>query len=69
MLGKEIVAEFHTNYDLLNPLVAANIDYKTPEPGEVIYKLCMIAKERNIDYMPSQDSQSLLISYCNLKGI
>lgn len=45
------------------------MDYKTPEPGEVVYKLCMIAKERNIDYTPSQDSQALLLNYCNMKGI
>lgn len=53
MLDKAIVAEAHTNYDIINPLVAANVDYKTPEPGEVILKLCMIAKERNINYTPT----------------
>ena len=57
VLDKEAVAEFHTNKDLLNKLVADNIDYVTPEPGAVIFKLCQIAKERNIDYTPTQDSQ------------
>jgi hypothetical protein len=49
--------------------VASNIDFKNPEQGEVIYKLCMIAKERNIDYTPTQDSQAQLLGYCTRKGL
>jgi hypothetical protein len=63
-----MVKEFHTNYDLLNPVVAQNVDYKTPESGAVIFKLCEIAKARNIDYTPSMESQHLLLDYCDRSG-
>lgn len=43
----------HVNYELLNPVVAANIDYKSIEQGQVIYRLETLAKERNIFYLPS----------------
>lgn len=57
------------NYDLINPLVAQNIDFKTPEPGEVILKLVLLAKERNIAYTPTIDSQQQLLAFCNRKGL
>lgn len=63
-----MVKEFHTNYDLLNPVVAQNVDYKTPEQGAVVFKLCEIAKMRNIDYTPSMESQHLLLDYCDRNG-
>ena len=69
VLDKEAVAEFHTNKDLINRVVAENIDYVTPEAGAVIYKLCLIAKERNIDYTPTQDSQLVLFAYCDFRGL
>jgi hypothetical protein len=69
VLSKEVVQEMHTNKDLINRLVADNIDYVTPEPGAVIYKLCLIAKERNIDYTPTQDSQMVLFAYCDNRGL
>jgi hypothetical protein len=40
LLEPEFVKECDTNYDLLNPVVAKNIDFKNPEEGEVILKLC-----------------------------
>jgi hypothetical protein len=43
VLDDKFVKESMTNYDLINPVVAANIDFKTPEQGEVIYKLCILA--------------------------
>lgn len=52
-LEDAFVKECHVNYDLLNPLVAQNIDYKSPEQGEVVMKLVTLAKERNINYVPS----------------
>jgi hypothetical protein len=52
-LEPAFVKECHTNYDLINPLVAQNIDFKNPEQGEVILKLCLLAKERNINYTPT----------------
>jgi len=69
VLEPTFVKECQTNYDLINPLVASNIDFKNPEPGEVVLKLCLIAKERNIEYTPTQDSQAQLFSYCQRKGI
>lgn len=68
LLDPKIVKEFHSNYDLLNPVVAENIDYKTPEQGAVIYKLCEIAKQRNIEYTPTMDSQHVLLDYCDRTG-
>jgi hypothetical protein len=29
-------------------VVAANIDFKKPDDGEVVYKMCLLAKDRNI---------------------
>lgn len=49
--------------------MASNIDFKNPEQGEVIFKLCMIAKERNIAYTPTQESQAQLLGYCTRKGL
>jgi len=40
LLEPEFVKECDSNYDLLNPVVAKNIDFKTPEEGEVIMRLC-----------------------------
>lgn len=61
--------ECDTNYDLLNPVVAKNIYFKTPEEGEVIMRLCQLAKERNIDYKPTHESCQALHAYCLRKGI
>ena len=58
VLGDRFTKECMTNYDLLNPVVRENIDFKTPEQGEVIFKLCTLAKERNIDYTPSMEAQT-----------
>jgi hypothetical protein len=69
VLEKSFIAECHTNYNLLNPLVAEKIDYKTPEPGEVVYRLCQLASERNIDYMPTTISNNECIDFCSRKGL
>jgi hypothetical protein len=42
-MGDRFVKEAMSNYDMLNPVVAKNIDFKTPEQGEVIYRLCTLA--------------------------
>mmetsp|Transcript_11408 Transcript_11408/g.7918 ORF Transcript_11408/g.7918 Transcript_11408/m.7918 type:complete len:84 (-) Transcript_11408:427-678(-) len=54
---------------MLNPVVAANIDIKIPEQGEVVLRLVNLAKERNIDYIPSAESTSVLNAYCMRKEI
>ena len=69
LLEPEFVKECDTNYDLLNPVVAKNIDFKTPEEGEVIMRLCQLAKERNIDYKPTHEACQALHAYCLRKGI
>jgi len=63
------VKECDTNYDLLNPVVAKNVDFKTPEEGEVIMRLVQLAKERNIEYQPSHEVSQALHGYCLRKGI
>jgi len=52
-LEDSFVKECAVNYDLINPLVATNIDFKNPEAGEVVLKLVLLAKERNIAYIPT----------------
>lgn len=69
LLDEQLVKEAHTNYSLINPVVAENIDFKRPEEGEVIYELVKLAKERNIDYTPSHSSQQTLAAYCLRKNI
>ena len=49
--------------------VAKNIDFKKPEDGEVVLRMCNLAKERNIEYVPSHESSQALGAYCLRKGI
>lgn len=53
ILDDKFVKECNTNKDLINPLVAENIDFKNPEEGQVYLRLVQLAKERNIEYNPS----------------
>ena len=69
VLDKEAVAEFHTNKSLLHPVVAENIDISPRKTGAVIFKLCQLAKERNIDYIPSQENQDVLFEHCDYNGL
>ena len=69
LFDKQFVKECDENYDMLNPVVAANVDIKIAEQGEVILRLCNLAKERNIDYIPSAESISVLNAYCMRKEI
>jgi hypothetical protein len=69
LLGKEFALEADESKDAINPVVAENIDFKVPEEGEVIYKLRLLAKERNIIYEPSYEMRIALNSYLQRKGI
>ena len=40
-----------------------------PDAGHVIYRMVQLAKERNIDYKPSQESYHSLMEYCDKKGL
>lgn len=69
MLDESFVKECDTNYALINPVVAENIDIKRLDEGEVILRLVNLAKEKNIDYLPSQTATQALHAYCLRKGI
>ena len=56
ILDPEFVRECDRNYDLINSVVANNIDFKKPEDGEVVLRMVNLAKERNIEYMPTHES-------------
>lgn len=69
MLGKEFVLKSDQDYSCLNKVVAENIDIKIPEQGEVVKRLVELAKERNINYIPSHEAQASLSDYCLRKEI
>lgn len=69
LMGKEFVKKSDTDYTCLNKVVAENIDIKIPSQGEVIKRLVELAKERNINYIPSTESAIALSDYCKLKDI
>lgn len=69
ILAPEFVRECDVNYDLINPVVAQNIDFRRPEDGEVVLRMVNLAKERNIDYTPSHESAISMHAYCVRKGI
>lgn len=69
LLGKEFALQADESKEFINPVVAENIDFKVPDPGEVIYKLKMLAKERNIVYEPSYEMRIALNSYLDRKGL
>ena len=69
ILDQEFVKECDHNYALLNPVVAENIDMKKTDEGAVILRLVQLAKEKNIDYMPTQAALQSMHAYCLRKGI
>jgi hypothetical protein len=44
-------------------------NFKNPEVGEVVYKLRLLAKERNISYEPSYEMRIALNNYLDRKGL
>jgi hypothetical protein len=68
LLGKEFVDQADTDKSCINKVVAENIDMQVPDPGQTIYRLCQLAKERNIEYTPSHESSAQLNSYCDRTG-
>jgi hypothetical protein len=69
LLGKEFVKQSDSDYSCLHKVIAENIDIKIPEQGEVIKRLVELAKERNINYIPSHESTMALNDYCARKGL
>jgi hypothetical protein len=53
ILDSEFVKECDSNYALINPVIAENIDIKKIDDGCVILRLVQLAKEKNVDYIPS----------------
>ena len=49
--------------------VAQNIEYSNPEEGAVYLRMVQLAKERNIDYNPSNAAVQAVHAYCLRKGI
>jgi len=69
LLGKEFVKQSDSDYSCLHKVIAENIDIKIPEQGEVVKRLVELAKERNINYIPSTESTMALNEYCARKGL
>ena len=69
ILGKEFELQADEDDKMINPVVAQNINFRKPHDGEVIYRLRQLAKDRNIDYQPSQDGMLALNQYCDFKGL
>ncbi|CDW76781.1 UNKNOWN [Stylonychia lemnae] len=69
LLGKQFVIQSDTDMTCINKVVADNIDIKIPEQGLIVLRLVQLAKERNIDYKPSHESQILLQDYCLRKNL
>lgn len=56
LLDAEFAKECDTNYALLNPVIAENIDIKKIDEGAIILRLVQLAKEKNIEYIPNPAS-------------
>jgi len=68
LMDEKFVAECHHNKDLLNKVVAENIDFKKIEDGASGLRMINLANERNIQYKPSMDVASAVQGYCVRKG-
>jgi hypothetical protein len=69
LLDEAFVKECDTNYALINPVIAENIDIKKVDEGAVILRLVRLAKEKNIEYIPTASSVQAMHAYCLRKGI
>ena len=69
LLGKEFVQQSDEDKKSINEWVAANIDFRKPMDGEIIFLMRQLAKERNIPYEPSHDMRQALYAYCDFKGV
>ena len=69
IMGKEFALQAREDKNIINPLVAANIDFIKPEDGHVVYRMRQLAKERNIQYEPSYEMRLALNSYLDRKGL
>lgn len=69
LLDEAFVKECDTNYALINPVIAENIDIKKVDEGAVILRLVRLAKEKNIEYIPTAASVQAMHAFCLRKGI
>ena len=68
-LGKDFGEMSENEPSVVNKQVLENINLKIPEEGEKIHCLIKIAKERNINYIPSPESKLALNAYLDRKAI
>jgi hypothetical protein len=66
--GPEFVKESDTNPQVINKVIIENINLRIPEEGEKISKLMEIAKEKNINYQPSQEAKAAYSLYIDRTG-
>ena len=69
LLGKEFALQADEDKSIINPLVAENLDFYKPNYGHVIYRMRLLAKERNFKYEPSYDMKIALNNYLDFKGL
>jgi hypothetical protein len=58
LMDEKFVKECGHNKDLLNKIVADNIDFAKPEDGAIGLRLINLCSERNIQYTPSMEISS-----------
>ena len=69
VMGKEFAQQSEFDDSCIHKIVAEKINLKIPEEGEKVKRMIEIAKERNIDYKPTQEAYQALIEYCDRKGM
>jgi len=63
LLGRSFTDKADNDPDCINRMIRDNINLRMPEEGEKINKLVEIAKQKNIDYKPSEESATYLALY------
>jgi len=68
LLGHEFVKKVDLDDCDVNKIIVMNINLKIPEEGEKVKRLVEIAKERNICYKPSAESNAAYHMYLDRIG-
>ena len=67
-MGVEYVKASDNDESTVNKVVVEKINFKIPEEGEKISRLLEIAKEKNVDYQPSEESIMAYNMWIERKG-